>query len=147
MSRNVVIVDGYRTAFGRIGGSLRQFYPTELSGFVIKGLCEKTGILEKAKVDCVYAGSALHDAHCNNFARIASLYGGLPYETRAHYVEMQCGSAIMAAAWLMLLIPELMVIRFTMPSREMVSAVSRLITLAAFCKSKSPSFTMLSSSI
>lgn len=102
MSRNVVIIDGMRTAFGKMGGGLRQFYPTELCGFAVKGLLDKTKVLEKTRVDAVYAGSAIHDAHCNNFARIAGMYGGLPYETTAHFVEMQCGSGIDCinhAAW------------------------------------------------
>lgn len=101
-TRNVVLVDGVRTAFGKRGGTLRDFYPTQLCGIAIKGLLDKTKILEKAKVDAVYAGSAAGDVHCNNFARISSLYSGLPYETAAHFVEMQCGSGIACinhAAW------------------------------------------------
>ncbi len=93
-TRNVVIVEGVRTAFGSRGGTLKDFYPTQLCGFAIKGLVEKTKITEKAVVDAVYAGSAAADVHCNNFARVASLYAGLPYETAAHFVEMQCGSAL-----------------------------------------------------
>ena len=51
MAREVVFVDGVRTAFGRRGGSLRDFYPTELSAMAVRGLLEKTKILEKDKVD------------------------------------------------------------------------------------------------
>jgi len=92
--RNVVFVDGTRTGFGRMGGSLRQFHASELLGMAIRALAEKTGIQERASIDAVYAGSALHDAHTNNVARFASLYAGLPYETSATYIEMQCGSGI-----------------------------------------------------
>ena len=92
--RNVVIVDGVRTAFGRMGGTLRQYYPSQLAGFAIKGLLEKTGVQERAHVDSVIMGSALADAHTVNIARVAALYAGLPYETSASFVEMQCGSAI-----------------------------------------------------
>ena len=92
--RNVVFVDGMRTGFGRMGGSLRQFHASELLGMAIRALAEKTGIQERASIDAVYAGSALHDAHTNNVARFASLYAGLPYETSATYIEMQCGSGI-----------------------------------------------------
>ena len=92
--RNVVIVDGVRTGFGRMGGSLRQFYPSQLAGFAIKGLLEKTGIQEHAMIDSVMIGAALGDAHTVNIARVAALYAGLPYETSASFVEMQCGSAI-----------------------------------------------------
>ena len=93
--RNVVIVDGTRTAFGKMGGTLRQFFPADLLGMSIKGLLEKTQLLERGgKVDSVLAGSALNDGHVYNFARYAALYAGLPYETSAAYIEMQCGSAI-----------------------------------------------------
>jgi len=100
--KNVVIVDGIRTPFGRLGGGLRQFYPSELCGMTIRALVRKSGILERGTVDSVFMGSAAGDAHCTNLARYAVLYSGLPYETPASFVEMQCGSAIDAlnhAAW------------------------------------------------
>lgn len=102
MEREVVIVDGMRTAFGRMGGALRPFTPVQLAGMTIKGLCEKTGILEKANVDSVFVGSASGDLNTHNFARYASLLAGLPYETSATFMEMQCGSSIACinnAAW------------------------------------------------
>lgn len=92
--REVVIVDGARTAFGRMGGALRVYTPAELAGMTMKGLCEKTGILNKGKVDAVFAGSASGDLNTHNFARYASLLAGLPYETSATFIEMQCGSSI-----------------------------------------------------
>ena len=94
MNREVVIIDGARTPFGRMGGALRPYLPTELAAMTIKGLCEKTGILEKGKVDAVFAGSASGDLNCHNFARYAALLAGLPYETSATFLEMQCGSSI-----------------------------------------------------
>lgn len=100
--RNVVFVDGIRTPFGKMGGGLRKFYPSELCGMIIKALVERTGIQERSRVDCVFMGSAAGDAHCFNLARYASLYAGLPYDTVASFIEMQCGSAIDCinhAAW------------------------------------------------
>ncbi len=101
-NREVVFVDGMRTAFGRMGGTLRDFSAEQLAGIGIKGLVEKTKIKEKGKVDCVFLGSAAHCSRAMNPARWALLYGGLPYETSASYIEMQCGSAIDCinhAAW------------------------------------------------
>ena len=92
--RVVVIIDGVRTAFGKRGGVFRTLTPSDLAGKTIKGLCDKTGILEKAKVDSVFAGCAWGDIDCNNFARYSMLKAGLPYETSATYIEMQCGSSI-----------------------------------------------------
>jgi acetyl-CoA C-acetyltransferase len=101
-NREVVFVEGMRTAFGRMGGTLRDFTAEQLAGIGIKGLVEKTKIKEKGKVDCVFLGSAAHCSRAMNPARWALLYAGLPYETSASYVEMQCGSAIDSinhAAW------------------------------------------------
>ena len=92
--REVVFVDGARSAFCNLGGGLRDLASTEIAGFTIRGLVERTGILERGKVDGLVAGNALRDAKSGNPARYAALCGGLPIETEAHYVEMQCGSAI-----------------------------------------------------
>ena len=100
--REVVFIDGMRTPFGRMGGSLRSFFASQLGAFALKGLIEKTKIAEKGRVDCVFAGSAAHCSHALNPARWMTLAAGLPKETSASYVEMQCGSAIDSinhAAW------------------------------------------------
>lgn len=100
--KNVVIVDGVRTPFARLGGGLRNFYMTELGALAVKALAERTGILERGGVDCVFYGSAFGDAHSTDIARYVSLAAGFPYETTASFVEMQCGSSIDAvnhAAW------------------------------------------------
>ena len=57
--RQVVIVDGVRTAFGRMGGTIRDFFASQLGGIAVKGLLEKTKIKEKAKLDSVFMGTAL----------------------------------------------------------------------------------------
>ncbi len=99
----VVFVDGVRSAFGTLGRSLRSFTMEQLGGFVLAGLLKKTQILARgAKVDSVFAGSAMGGTSAVNPARWVSLAGGLPEDTAASYVEMQCGSAIDSinhAAW------------------------------------------------
>jgi len=100
--REVVIVDAVRTAFGRMGGTLRDIFASKLAGIGIRGLLDKTGIQDKAHVDSVFLGTALGCSHSGNPARWAVLDSGLGYETSASYVEMQCGSAIDSinhAAW------------------------------------------------
>ena len=100
--RNVVFVDGVRTPFGKMGGGLRQFWPTDLAGFAIKGLVERTKILERSTIDNVFIGAALGDGHTNSIARVAMLSAGLPKEVAASFIEVQCGSAIDCvnhAAW------------------------------------------------
>ena len=91
--KNIVIVDGVRTPFGRLGGGLKQFHTADLAAIAIKELMKKTQIDAK-EVDTVFMGTANGDARCPNPARFASLIAGLPYETSAVAVEMQCGSAI-----------------------------------------------------
>ncbi|MFH2132568.1 MAG: thiolase family protein [bacterium] len=101
-TREVVIVEGVRTAFGRMGGTLRDIFCSRLGGLAIKGLLDKTKIAEKAHVDSVFLGSAAHCSQAMNPARWALLDAGLGYETSASYIEMQCGSAIDSinhAAW------------------------------------------------
>lgn len=100
--RNVVIVDGVRTPFGKMGGALRKFYMSQLAGMTIRALVERTGIMERGHVDSVFIGCALGDAISNNIARYATLYAGLPHDVTASFIEMQCGSAIDCvnhAAW------------------------------------------------
>jgi acetyl-CoA acetyltransferase family protein len=100
--REVVFVDGMRTPFGRLGGTIRDFFCSQLGSIALKGLVEKTKIAEKGSVDSVFAGSAAHCSQTMNPARWISLAAGLPLETSASYIEMQCGSAIDAinhAAW------------------------------------------------
>jgi len=93
--KNIVIVDGVRTPFGRLGGGLKKFFPADLAALSVKELMKRTEIDPK-EIDAVYMGSARGDARCPNFARYTSLLAGLPYEASAAFVEMQCGSAIAA---------------------------------------------------
>lgn len=100
--RDVVFIDGVRTAFGRMGGTIRDISCSRLGTIALKGLLEKTEIADNAHVDSVFAGSATHCSESWNPARWIALAAGLPYETSASYIEMQCGSAIDAinhAAW------------------------------------------------
>ena len=93
--RNAVIVDGVRTGFGKMGGSLRQFSLTDLAAKAIDGLLDKTQLLERGgKVDGLYMGSALHDHATLAPARMSVLKSKLGYEVWTSYVERQCGSAI-----------------------------------------------------
>ena len=102
MKREVVIVEGVRTAFGRRGGTLKDFLPTDLSALAVRGLLEKTKILDRGTVDSLFCGSAFGDLRAAGPARYTVLASGLPFETSASYIEMQCGSALDSinhAAW------------------------------------------------
>ena len=92
--RNVVIVDGVRTGFGKLGGSLRQFGMSDLAAKAIDGLLEKTQLLERGgKVEGVYMGSALHDHATHAPARMSVLKSRLGYDVWTSFVERQCAIA------------------------------------------------------
>ena len=101
--REVVFVDGMRTPFGKMGGTLKDIYASDLGAMTVKALLAKTQILEKGgKVDSVICGSAASCGHTWSPARYIAMAAGLPMETSASFVEMQCGSAIDSinhAAW------------------------------------------------
>ena len=94
--REVVIVDGVRSIFGKLGGGLRHLASSDIGAFVIQGLVERSGILQRGKVDDLMLGCSLFDANSNAVARYTSLAAGLPIEISSTFIEMQCGSAITA---------------------------------------------------
>ena len=104
--REVVIVEGVRSAFGKRGGGLKDLAGTEIAGQVIRGLVDRTNILERGHVDDLMMGNVIEDEKSLFTPRYAAQLGGLPFDVSATYVEMQCGSAITAinhAAWKILM--------------------------------------------
>ena len=100
--REVVIVDGARSAFTNFGGGLRTLASVDIATHVVNGLLERTGILERGTVDSLIAGCALGDMKSKATARYIVLQSNLPTECSGTFVEMQCGSAITGlnhAAW------------------------------------------------
>ena len=68
----------------------------DLGAHVLKGLLNKTDLLNRTKVDDVFIGSAYSDAISNAAGRYVVLAAGLPEDVSGTYIEMQCGSAITA---------------------------------------------------
>jgi acetyl-CoA C-acetyltransferase len=93
--REVVIVDGVRTAIGRMGGSLAAFRPEDLAAHVIEGLVKKTRI-DPAEIEDVIIGIALSWHTAVNLSRWAALKAGLPFSVPGLTVERQCGSGLQA---------------------------------------------------
>lgn len=96
MEREVVLVSAARSAFGRRGGIFRGVDALDLGANVLKGMLERTKLLEKTAVDEVLVGSAYSDAISNTSARYVTLASGLPESVAATSMEMQCGSALTA---------------------------------------------------
>ena len=93
--REVVFVDAARSAFANMGGGFKKLFPSEIAGFVIREFAKRYNIYDNGKLDAVFAGMAMGEK-VPDPARYATLSSGLPVETEAHFVEMQCGSAIAA---------------------------------------------------
>lgn len=91
--KEVYIVDGMRTAIGRMGGTLSPFRPEELAAIALKGLIEKTKI-DPAIVDEVMIGHACTNNSAVNIARWAVLKAGMPISVPGQTVERQCGSGL-----------------------------------------------------
>ncbi len=93
--RDVVIVEGCRTAIGKMGGSLKPLKANDLFGAVMNDLIRRTGI-EKSEVDEIVAGQCRQSSDESNLARYAALRAGFPVTTSGHTVMRQCASAMTA---------------------------------------------------
>ena len=60
--KNIVIVDGVRTPFGKLGGGLKKFFPADLAAMSVKELIKRNE-LDPKEVDAVYMGSARIDPY------------------------------------------------------------------------------------
>src|SRR5438552_13354076 len=91
--REPVIVDVVRTAFGKRKGALANWHPTDLLGFTLKTLLERTGV-DPARVDDVVGGCITQagEQGCN-VTRNAWVAAGLPWHVAATTVDRQCGSS------------------------------------------------------
>ncbi|MCD7768194.1 MAG: thiolase family protein [Oscillospiraceae bacterium] len=93
--RDVVIVEGCRTAIGSMGGSLKPLHANELAGAVMKELIRRTGV-DKGLVDEIILGQCRQSSDESNMARYAALRAGFPETTAAQTVMRQCASAMTA---------------------------------------------------
>jgi acetyl-CoA C-acetyltransferase len=93
--REPVIIDGVRTAIGRLGGSLKNVQAEELSAIVIKELLTRTG-LNAEMIDEVIFGHAKQSSDQPNLARLAALVADIPISVPAYTVHRQCGSGLQA---------------------------------------------------
>lgn len=90
-----MIVDGVRTAIGRMGGTLRDVEVDFLSEKVMREVLKRTGIDGK-DVDEVVWGHAKQSSDAPNLARLAALRAGLPVEVPGYTVHRQCASGLQA---------------------------------------------------
>ena len=70
--KEVVIVDGCRTAVGNMGGALRPLHAVDLAETVLKGTLARTG-LDPKEVDEVILGQCRQTSDEPNIARVTAL--------------------------------------------------------------------------
>ena len=91
-AREVVIVNGARTAIGDYGGSLKDIPPTELGARVVREAIARAGVDAAQIGQCVF-GNVLHtEAKDMYLSRVAGVNGGLSHESGALTVNRLCGS-------------------------------------------------------
>jgi acetyl-CoA C-acetyltransferase len=93
--RNVVIVEGVRTAIGRMGGTLKDVEVDFLAEKVMREVLKRTGV-EGEAIDQVVWGHAKQSSDNPNLARLAALRAGLPIEVPGYTVHRQCASGLQA---------------------------------------------------
>jgi len=93
MTREAVIVDCARTAFGKRKGALADWHPTDLLGLVLRTIVERND-LDPTLIDDVVGGCVTQagEQGCN-VTRNAWVAGGLPWQVPATSVDRQCGSS------------------------------------------------------
>lgn len=97
MTREAVIVDCGRTAFGKRKGALSGWHPTDLLGLVLRTMIERND-LDPALIDDVVGGCVTQSGEQGcNVTRNAWVAAGLPWSVPATSVDRQCGSSQQAA--------------------------------------------------
>jgi acetyl-CoA acyltransferase len=97
MTREAVIVDCARSAFGKRKGALAGWHPTDLLGLVLRTMIERND-LDPLLIDDVVGGCITQagEQGCN-VTRNAWVAAGLPWSVPATSVDRQCGSSQQAA--------------------------------------------------
>ena len=91
--REVVIVDGCRTAVGRRNGMFKDYRPDELAAVVLDELAKRSS-LDKGMVEDVILGCVTQVCEQGgNIARTAALIAGFPKHVPGVTIDRQCGSS------------------------------------------------------
>ena len=100
MNERMVIVDGVRTPFCKMGSDLAPFGADELGRAAVNALLTRTG-LDPAIVDEVIFGCVAQPADAANVSRVIALRSGIPESVPAITVHRNCASGCEAVtqAW------------------------------------------------
>jgi acetyl-CoA C-acetyltransferase len=98
MPRDVVILDGARTAIGTFGGALAGTPPTALGAHVAKEAMKRAGV-EPGQIGHVAYGHVINTEPRDMYlSRVAAIEAGIPVETPCMNVNRLCGSGAQAIA-------------------------------------------------
>lgn len=96
MSREVVILNGVRTPFGKFMGSLSSVSAVQLAAHITKGALQKSDVAPD-QIDHVIFGNVIQSSSDAIYlARHAGLYAGIPKHVPAVTVNRLCGSGLEA---------------------------------------------------
>src|SRR3989440_5915480 len=87
----LVIVDGVRTPFCKMGTDLARLGADELGRIAVNSLLTRTG-LDPARIDEVVFGCVGQPADAANVARVIALRAGIPEKVPALTVHRNCAS-------------------------------------------------------
>jgi acetyl-CoA acetyltransferase family protein len=87
----LVVIDGVRTPFSKMGTHLEHLGPEELGRIVVNSLLTRTG-LNPDLIDEVILGCVSQPADAANIARVVALRAGIPDKVPAFTVHRNCAS-------------------------------------------------------
>ncbi|MDR1946963.1 MAG: thiolase family protein [Desulfovibrio sp.] len=93
--RDVVIVDGLRTAVGKWQGTLAMVNAETMAARLLLELIERNK-LDPDTIDLCLMGNVDNHSNSPNLGRLALLQAGLPHHIAGYSVEHQCGSSLAA---------------------------------------------------
>src|SRR5213080_541639 len=91
MTERLVIIDGLRTPFCKMGPDLVAFSADDLGKIVVDALLTRTG-LDPALIDEVIFGCVSQPVDATNVARVIALRAGIPESVPAITVQRNCAS-------------------------------------------------------
>lgn len=91
--REVVIIDGVRTAVGRRKGMFSNYRADELAAIVLEGLTERVRLNKESVEDVILGCVSQVGEQGGNVARTAALIAGFPEKVPGVTIDRQCGSS------------------------------------------------------
>ncbi|MBI4430893.1 MAG: thiolase family protein [Candidatus Omnitrophica bacterium] len=93
--KEVVIIEGVRTAQGNLGGAVRDLTAQKLGETVVRAVLERSKISPKEVSEVIF-GCVGQQSDAANIARVISLKAGLPKEVPAFTAARNCASGLQA---------------------------------------------------